>query len=323
LQFLPRAGCLAVPVTLRGRAGTWARYTAVVDTGSPFLTAPPTRAILDVTTPSRRYPSTQEQYGSTIGQDIRWRSTTRSSSPIQLGTTSFPTLEPFVLALSSGGLMEATGGIFLGLMATDDERPAVLEQLGLHSLRIDYRQRILQLSTQPLLPMRTNHHLSPPSTMDRNNHVMNLFDLSPFGPNLHHYAVECHELIFFSRSASSSRTKRQSIPLSKLSRTVVVVIDTGLSGCILSDSWRHEALPSGPLGQLSGMQLGLGNAERGGVVTQLQSNDTYWYVDCFRLPWFTKEEDHPHIIAAGATFLQNSVISIDNQARTIAIQVPT
>jgi hypothetical protein len=37
------------------------------------------------------------------------------------------------------------------------------------------------------------------------------------------------------------------------------------------------------------------------------------------LPWFLSEENHPHIIAAGATFLNGATIVVDSNTRRLRV----
>mmetsp|Transcript_8257 Transcript_8257/g.10812 ORF Transcript_8257/g.10812 Transcript_8257/m.10812 type:complete len:387 (-) Transcript_8257:274-1434(-) len=292
LQFLPRAGCLAVPVTLRDdHKNDFMRYLAVVDTGSPFLTAPPSQSIFAITKPSKKYPNTSEQYGSTVGEEIQWRISKR----VQVGYNgNLLSKTNLVLAVAPRELVDATGGIFMGLIAKDDHRPALLEQFGVRSFRLDYQQRVLHLSTKALLAGTSGISVD-------------MFDLSQYGSNLYHYAVDCKELVMF-----TNKGKIKMVP-ADLSRKVVVVVDTGLSGCILSDSWlQDDALPC-DIEDVVGMDLGLGPIA-------LRSQDSYWYLDCFRLPWFEDDTNHPHIIAAGATFLQDAIITVDSQEKRMALE---
>ena len=73
LLFLPNGGCLALSIVLNNSF----RYYAIVDTGSPFLTAPDS-AIDYSRDASRQYPMTNEQYGQTIG-GMQWRQSRLSS----------------------------------------------------------------------------------------------------------------------------------------------------------------------------------------------------------------------------------------------------
>ena len=360
LQFLPRAGCLAVPVTLwkdskslwgRNLDPEFVRYLAVLDTGSPFLTAPPTPKVLSITrsaisshqqaasSQQRQqkeskdeplFTNTQVQYGSTVGTDIAWQCADR----VQLGNTVSSTTTT-ILAVVSQNLVEDTGGLFVGLMPHDNLRPAILEQLQIASFRVDYPRARLTLA-------RCNNNRLPKSLLDSvvsPSDILSCIDLNHFGPNLYHYAIRCTSLVL--QVQDNETTKILPVDLTKLHRPVVVVIDTGLTGCILSDSWKLEGDLPCSVDAILGMTLGLGRDETStnNAAVTLTSDPHYWVLDCFRLPWFPIENDantqwtttsldatykpYPHIIAAGGTFLQKTIITVDTTRRQIGLeQIP-
>jgi hypothetical protein len=95
------------------------------------------------------------------------------------------------------------------------------------------------------------------SLIDRfDPYSMKLFDLTPYGPNLNHYGVLCErfecwwggnddfDAVSFDceldDSVNSCTSARSSLPGTSLSRPLVVVFDTGLSGCIFSDTLWEE-----------------------------------------------------------------------------------
>ena len=359
LQFLPRAGCLAVPVTLwkdpkslwgRNLDPEFVRYLAVLDTGSPFLTAPPTPKVLSITSSAISshqqsassqqrqqkeskdeplFTNTQVQYGSTVGTDIAWQRADR----VQLGNTVSSTTTT-ILAVVSQNLVEDTGGLFVGLMPHDNLRPAILEQLQVTSFRLDYPQSQLTLARRSsrLSKSLLDSVVSPSS-------ILSCIDLNHFGPNLHHYAIRCTSLVL--QVQDNETTKILPVDLTKLHRPVVVVIDTGLTGCILSDSWKLEGDLPCSVDAILGMTLGFGRDETStnNAAVTLTSDPHYWVLDCFRLPWFPSENDantqwtttssdatyqpYPHIIAAGGTFLQKTIITVDTTRRQIGLeQIP-
>jgi hypothetical protein len=234
---------------------------------------------------------TDEQYGETIG-GMQWR-----SSRIAFASTATSNDKKIVFGVPPSNVRDDTGGLFLGLMSEDDARPTVLEQLGYKSFCLNWS------TSQPRLTLaRTTDDL----LLQPNVGWLSSYDLSPYGPNLHHYAIQCQSVTL--------KTPTGNVVLSKLMRPVVVVLDSGLTGCVFSDSWKQEDLPV-PLETIQGAQLQLDGGE-----TTLTSHDKYWYLSCFRLPWFTSEEYHPHIIAAGATFLTGSELTVDTKRRRLAIQ---
>ena len=197
-------------------------------------------------------------------------------------------------------------------MDQDDNRPTVLGQLGYQSLILDYAAKRLTFSRTPLL-----------SSLDEDEDiaVLDMYDLTPYGPNLHHYSVACSVVTLLARGGSK-------FPLRNLQRPVVVVIDSGLTGCILTDSWNEEALPVSSINEIQGLDLQIGgssNERKNGEspsnnTIHLRSNPRYWNLSCFRLPWFSSDDHHPHIIAAGATFLVGSRLTVDAQRRRLRIE---
>jgi hypothetical protein len=279
LLFLPIGGCLALSIVLDNSF----RYYAIVDTGSPFLTAPDSALDYSVDA-SEQYPMTNEQYGQTIG-GMQWRESRLSSG------TSGLAISNMLLGVPPSNVIAETGGIFCGLVVQDDARPTVLQQWGYPSFSLDYKERELLLSQSALLPEKDDKNIFP------------IYDLTRFGPNLHHFAVECQQVTL--------QTPRGQVQLKGLKRPVVVVLDSGLTGCIFSDSWLED-LPI-EIGDIQGAQLQVGS-------TTLTSKPEHWYASCFRLPWFTSEADHPHIIAAGATFLNGMKLTVDSQSKRLQLE---
>jgi hypothetical protein len=282
LLFLPNGGCLALSIVLDSSF----RYYAIVDTGSPFLTAPDS-AIDYSRDASQQYPMTEAQYGQTIG-GMQWR-----QSRISSGTSGLAVPNMF-LGIPPSNVIEDTGGIFCGLMAQDDDRPTVLQQWGYPSFSLDYKERELLLSQPALLSGKD----------DNDKSILPIYDLTRFGPNLHHFAVECQQVTL--------QTPRGHVKLKGLKRPVVVVLDSGLTGCIFSDSWLEEDLPI-EIGDIQGAQLQVGS-------TTLTSRPEHWYASCFRFTWFTSEDNHPHIIAAGATFLNGMKLTVDSQTKRLQLE---
>lgn len=293
LCFLPIAGCLAISVELSGQSmgdvtgssgmdsdRTFFPYMAVIDTGSPFLTCPE-KGARPFLSPAPTYPDTHEQYGQTIGSTSWREANLRMGGSLQ---------GQFVVATSNEGLIAETGGLFLGLILRDDMRPSFLEQTPYRYFSISYPARRLVLSSKSLF--------------QRDREAFKLFDLTPYGPNLHHYAIQCNRVEFYCSSDNAI--------LPEAHRPIVVVIDTGLTGCVLSDSWKEDLSVSPDT--ITGMHIHL----RDDLI--LRSDPTHWYLSCFRLPWFDDESNHPHIIAVGATFLSQSDITVDTVERRMQLK---
>ena len=287
LQWLPVAGCLAVPIIVDDVY----RYYAVVDTGSPFLTAPP--QVL----PWTRFaaPDTWEQYGATPAA-LAWRRTP------QVLVGGVVRVQNCQLSIIPEELRQDTGGLFLGLIAQDDARPTFLHQVKRQSFTVDYGARTLTLYGARNDPLDS---YDGTTSVDQSTASFKLTDLSPYGPDLYHYAVEVESLTL--------QTDKGDVSLQNCPRPIVVVIDTGLTGCIFSDSLEKDGCLPVPVEAIRGACLGLGNH------CNLTSDATYWNLACFRLPWFTNDENHPHIVAAGATFLKQSRITVDAKRKRIQL----
>lgn len=277
IRFLPTAGCLAIEVQVGGQP-----YLAILDTGSPFLTAPD--SILRVTEPENDTEDSSEQYGDAVGS-MQWR-----RGELHIPGTSISS--PATLGIPDGNILAESGGIYLGLMYDDDHRPTVLRQIGFQSFRISYT-----CSTMTLFSGSSNEKRGSP---------MDMFNLGEYCKNLHHYAVRVKEVVFRLSNGNVHH-------ITGNKRPIVAVIDTGLTGMILSDSFK-EILPYS-VSALSGAKVKLADGPR------LSSNDDYWFPAMIRLPWFPEgDETHPHIIGLGGSFLKSTnSIDVDTVRRKIWI----
>jgi len=340
----------------KSRVGGGVSYYATVDTGSPFLTAPP--SALPYTrgygggssedlergsssgSSSDSASTSQEQYGQT-SDEVRWR-TARTLLFAAASTASSAPSSPLhpsllvVLGIATDKLVEETGGLFMGLMYDDDGNYGTfLRQAGYRSFELDWPRRRLTLSRNNLL-MATDGRQQQSSGA-----VIPLYELSRFGPNLHHYAVKC-DTIAFTANCGTGQDEDEIIEVrrSDLDRDIVVVLDSGLTGCILSDSWRDvldgatvtptTASATSVVDRLTGATIRFDeDGDKDGQQQQrrqqqqrlpvLRSDPKYWYLSCFRLPWFTEEEGAPHVVAAGATFLRHCRLVADGPTRTLRL----
>ena len=301
MRFLPIGGCYAIRLVLDDMP-----YYAVVDTGSPFWTVP--RAVRGRPwVPWKWYPPTKEQYGDTTDvMEWRWCRTVVPGKAILAGIPSERT-------------MQNTGGIYAGLIAQDDHRPTFLEQI-----LMDGRRCVgfsMQFGTDPSLMLYRNNFMVPePSKLNPtiSYHALPLFDLTPFGPDLHHYAVRIDGLIL--RYADGSV---RDIDPSSCSRPLVAVIDTGLTGCVLdaplADDLRISSsdiigisvmLPTVNPQPSTSVPASSSTSSAPAKALKLDSMDKYFYASRIELPWWyqnNKKEapQHPYILALGNTFWTN------------------
>ncbi|KAL3931389.1 MAG: hypothetical protein SGARI_004220, partial [Bacillariaceae sp.] len=221
MKSLPLSGCFAVPVTLSLDPSSTESYTyfAVVDTGSPFLTAPTQAYSWTVNVKQKQRSlikdTSTEQFGATVGT-LEWR---KAPLVTMVGNDMVLDQRDAILAIPSENVQEETGGIFLGLIENDEYRPTLMRQLGFTSFLMDFQSLQLKMS---------------PNSIQQD---MELFDFSGYGPDLHHYGVVCKELTCqYSMNGSNESLATTTFQADQLSRPLVAVFDTGLSGCIFSDT---------------------------------------------------------------------------------------
>jgi hypothetical protein len=318
LRFLPNSGCWGLRTTLsmfhdedEDEDEASYDYLAVVDTGSPFLTAPgPVRAVSRALRKDTSADTSMEQYGASRG-DIEWR---QADVGTWIAGSGIVEISNMTVGVVSPHLIQETGGIFCGLIQRDDHRPTWLQQVGNQytSLRLD-----MATTTNPSLVLSSRSLSSP---MSRSQ--LRLFNLSSYGPDLHHYAVLARDVIVEWRRGGSATFTR-------LQRPIVVVLDTGLTGCIFHDSLATELGMRFSTETVKRIHLNLPTIS--GSYLTLTSDPKYWRLDCFHLPWFHEDlnetpehkppsQASPHIIAVGATFWTGvNSLTIDTISQEVSI----
>lgn len=294
LRFLPRGGCWAFKIFASNDEKDEAYY-AVVDTGSPFLTSP---SRLSCITQTASYAMTKEQYGQTI-TEMNWKKIPYVSI---LAKSTVIESENFVVGMETNRDSQSA---FAGMVDTDDNRPTFLEQLSrdkINAFTVSFAQNYLQLSKQ--------------STIDKRDPVaIPLVDLSPYGPDLYHYALNCDSLQIRWNDGVTDE-----IATSSLQRPVWLVLDTGLTGCVFSDSFLKELQSIRAKKDVVPDGISASTTLQNQQSLTLTSSDQYWAFSSFRLPWFTDEARHPHIIAVGCTFWnQCESLSVDMISRRAKI----
>jgi hypothetical protein len=221
-------GALCATVDLGGGA----RVLAVVDTASPHLTVPGADAcsVRDGCAETLAVVGDASAAAFGVGEAgaMRWR---RADALSFVGTGG-----PSLVADGDRGvivgepdltLRRASGGFFFGLVGASDDakRPPLLSQLALPpsaapiaSFRINAPGRRLVLSSAPLLA--------------RSADAIRLVDLRPNGATLRHHAARVSAL-----SLDGVR-----VPLARLSRPVVCVLDTGLTCAVVSSGLVADAM---------------------------------------------------------------------------------
>mmetsp|Transcript_33493 Transcript_33493/g.51345 ORF Transcript_33493/g.51345 Transcript_33493/m.51345 type:complete len:363 (-) Transcript_33493:135-1223(-) len=285
-------------------------YRAAVDTGSPYLVLSGDRDIYKQTGNFRlsdsNFPPTEEIYGSVSGS-LQWkrgRLDFRSNPRISSDDT--------ILAMMDDQLEVEAGGTLLGLVKhpnpprqKDCYRPTWLEQV---RFRDGSSVRSFSIDQENLV-------LSNKSLLKKDAPRIRLTDLRPLGDFIEHYCFEIQELNLDNRISLTSKDFN--------GRPIVAVLDTGLTGCLLTQSFWDELTDKGI------------DPRRPRVIT-VQAQDTsktnvvefvsgrrfnnLFYVAPISLDWFLKEETAPHLIVLGQTFLNQGTLSIDTEERVASFE---
>jgi len=141
---------------------------------------------------------------------------------------------------------------YVGLIVNDDNRPTFLQQISLcRSFRINFQNDTLELFLNTKQQKRRRKSSTTSSTTTANDksristsdpYGLQLIDLKRYGRNLWHYAVSCTKLVFSTTTLNSSSTNDSNLVVTQdsLDRKLCVVLDTGLTGRIFSDSLTNE-----------------------------------------------------------------------------------
>lgn len=252
------------------------KYQALLDTGSPFLTSPS-----DVSYLTRRGGrwfeprTTREQYGNDI-YELRW-----GKGRVLLGDA----LDVGELEVGSNVEGAERDQVLVGLVVKDSKRKSLMEQLGGESSREGTLTLITAMADPNTCRRRSNaassfeldslpspklvlsrERLEPP----RNSVTYPLYDLTKWGTNVHHYGIKLTGGKFGGVRFGSGRGVRGD---------VVVVIDTGLTGCAISRTLR-DSFPNLPPDQsISSVSLTLEDG------TPLEANGLKNF-ETVDLPWF-------------------------------------
>jgi len=213
LRFVPSLNAYVVQYYLFGE-----RFGGIVDTGSPFLTAPATCSTWSYKylngcyrpelTRDSGYANTVEGFdnlqGPVVWRNARFSFDNATASEEEL---TFGALGP--------ELLDGPGGVFLGLIKNTDRwiRPSFLGQAGFESFRVDLRRTpALTLSKRPMIAEGSDHI---PLVRDLNRR---------YKAPVVHYA------------ARPSSFAVNGVPLRQNARyPALVIFDTGLSGMAVSE----------------------------------------------------------------------------------------
>ena len=254
------------------------------------------------------------------------------------GTLTFGGGDRKVMSQSAGALLGLIRNVNLdpavSTIPVADLRPTALAQLGLSSFRLDAPGRMLTLSSAPLLhqaasslsaqaavtpsPARRNR-LVTPLLDDHVDDALPLVDPRPFGDGVEHICCR----------VADDEIVLNGVPM-RSSRPVLCVFDTGLTGCVLSQSLVDElglqqvVTPDAPFSladaaQRTGVRaLSLQVCTEGGRRVVLGSNlraSPLFYTQAVRLGWFNDVTNGPHVVALGQCVLGRGTLTVDGPQR--------
>ena len=211
IQYIPALSAYVINYYLFGEP-----FSGIVDTGSPFLTAPSTCSKWSYKykwgcyhpemTYDSGYANTIEGFDNNQGPVVWRRAEFAFDDTLQAQNLTFGVFGP--------DLLDGPGGVFFGLIKNTDSwiRPSFLGQMGYSSFSIDLRQTPrLILSKQPLIT--------------GNNYIPLVRDLSRrYNAPVVHYTAKASSFIV------------NGLPLRLDAKTpTYVIFDTGLSGMAVSD----------------------------------------------------------------------------------------
>ena len=305
------------------------------------------------------YGPTEEIYGSQAGQ-ILWKSATAKFRDPKLAFAT-PSGQ-VVLGVLDEALAAESGGPLMGLVKRSNavstkiqRRPTLLEQIRIASpnidnpailnevasLRLDYPNKALTLSTQPMI--------SPTEVIN----AFDLVDLRPLGDFVEHYACLVEEVVFDGISytseslASNDKLRKKGIGRKK-KRDIVAVFDSGLTGCLLIKPF-YDRLVDGegldpstfssvevkikPCSSESSGKGRANNSRRGKnqgrssdsqelcTISSSKNTNKLYYIAPISLDWFDDEDAAPYVIVLGQTFLTQGVLTVDIDDRKAAFQI--
>lgn len=296
-------------------------FRAIVDTGSPFLIVPRVCsnewgcdksggesykiAVLPTI-------STVETFG---GQeyDVDWRSGDIKFSqctPTVDAKSNRVTFRTIYFGSVGQDVLLPPGGVFCGLVKNQAKgiKPTLLSQLDYDSFRLDVTGQCLTLSRTPLIPPAPQH--------DKDDSI-EIFDLRRLGAPVQHYATRVRDL-----TINGERIK--------CSRNTFAIIDSGTTGCVLSDDIFYNYFTPTPVRSVSvtletrsGRRITLfANAERRAKNAFIVSPAFVPWAG-FRRTGVTKQNPFkgsdraelpgPSLVVLGMSFLKGRVFTVDIQ----------
>ena len=319
----------------------------IVDTGSPFITVPTVCTGLwgclgtnivneinaDVALPQLE--DTVEVFG---GQeyDTKWRRVglkfTSNNSMNRNSMNSINSYEIYTLVAVVGkDILLPPGGNFLGLVKYNTKfiRPTWLGQTPFNSIRFDAPQQQLTLSSKSLIDR------------NRDDTVLKMVDLRPYGDSVEHYCVKVKRLIINGRLIHTSNAQdrmKLGWPANEMlvadNQEMYAVFDTGTTGCIIQDElFFDERFPQPPRSVEVVVESDFGQEVK---LKAIASKNNLFVVTPSKIPWFNPETnnkrskmkfdvDHPppRVIVLGLSFLRDTVLNIDTETKYLSLNTKT
>ena len=322
---------------------------AIVDTGSPYLILP-SRDLSFISNENDfplvpSFPPTKDVYGS-IGGYIDWRSATSAQFPRDPSIVSYNIYDKkesdFVFGVMDDKLSEEAGGALIGLIRNWNDlsyesgkvqpRPSLLQQLRVMSVNesvdedLPYKDMRSQndfelISSFTIDSLNQKLVLSTLSQISEDEaKAMPLIDLRmpPWGDFVDHYACLVNELYI-----NSIPVKQKLFNDLSNSRSICVVFDTGLTGCLLSQPlWDHIKMNTGlSMSEIESIWINVQSSSKDSIV-QLRGNSRdiprgMFYVQPISLDWFDDETISPYVIVIGQAFLGFGALTVDIDDRKV------
>ena len=364
---------LLEPVTsFSGNPQQSSKVRGLFDTIQTVLIPPPTTQDLGLAPyelESSIYAPTEEIYGSQSGM-ISWRQSSISFRDVRLVPYSPSNgVGKVVLGVLDKQLTLESGGPLLGLVKRSNNlsskvqlRPTFLDQVlispptensnmdsrTISCFQIDSPNRTLTFLSRPYYSVKENVN-NPSSLIPISaENVLPMIDLRPLGDFVEHYTCRVSKLVFNGMDWEERVVVTpQSIARSK-ARDIVVVFDTGLTGCLLTQElWDIlkaqttkktdgvvESLDPDSISSVQVFIRGLPSIARStigqkstrtnkmvdGKLFEIQSDrscNPFFNVSPISLDWFDDEESAPHVVVLGQTFLIQGCLTIDIDNRKL------
>lgn len=222
-----------------------------------------------------------------------------------------------ILGVLDDNLSEESGGSLLGLVKKSSKiptqkvqtRPTFLDQLRLgnktvSSFTIDSPNQRLTMSTNSMI-----------SSNDMN--VMSLVNLLELGDFVDHYGIKIDQLQFGDMSLSS-KTIANTVG-SEVTRDIVAIFDTGLTGCLLTTPlWNDLTFCGLNLKDIHSLDVAARtDSSKLFHFTSSETENPFFNIRPITLDWFDDEMTSPYVVVLGQSFLNKGSLTIDLENRKV------